>query len=1050
MRDDNRLNPSAVSEILPLTPLQEGMLLHVLKSEGDRYIYWIRMRMEISGPLDRDLCRRAWERVAEENPMLRTAVRWENIKQPVQVVLKDHPLALRFDCDAELPRLESVPFGVTVERTGEESHVMTVICHHILLDGWSTGIMFRDFFAAYEALRLGGEPCFGSKLLFGDFIRWSREQDQQAGADFWDRYLDSEADGVVLPRMLPGISPRRLEGAARKPKGMAWDWLPERVNAALQEVCAALKVPQSAIWYAAWGLVLNRYCGLSRLLFGTTVAGRPAQLADVDNTVGMFINTIPLSILVDDDCPVEYFLRNLAGDERERREFETTPLTAIGSAVKRSLPLFDTAVVLENYPLPRETVPESLPFAVEGFDVEEQTDFNLSLTVSGEKEPRLGIEYAPELFSKGAIQRLRGHLRRAVAYLTGDPTARLGDLDILSEQERNALLVEYNATAPLRPERRTVHQWFRTQALKTPDAVAVADASVQVSYSRLLDESLAVAEQLRKRGIGGEEIVAIAGFRNAGTPSGLLGIMFAGGAYLPVEPELPTARINLLLRDSGARILLASGDEPLPDGLDGVEILRDWGEVNSCEAGSEEPFDRAFPSSKACYVMYTSGSTGMPKGVVVEHRAVCNVLAWYGARYQMGPGKHVLQMTGFSFDPSVEDLLGTILFGGAVWIGPRNLYVDPEAFRLYVERRRVYLIDFIPAILDELLGGGAKIACLEVVISGGERLEPAVKDRLLSKGYRVHNHYGPTETTVDALAGLCDGGDVHLGGPVANMRAYALDSRLRPAPLEMPGELCVAGLGVARGYLNNPELTAERFVADPFHQGAMMYRSGDQARWTEGRVVEFIGRLDHQVKIRGQRVELAEVERRILDFPLVSDCVVLHKKGRGGGRLAAFVVPLQSAAMKQKDRLAFDLRNALERELPEAMIPSSFLAIDTIPRSGTGKPDRAALDALDAANPMLQQTFVAPNTPEEQALAGFWLELLDIDKIGVTDDFFKIGGNSLLLVRLYGMINKQFPNKVSVQDLFDHRTIRSLAGKLADHPESDGAPGKQKSRKIAF
>ncbi len=644
------------------------------------------------------------------------------------------------------------------------------------------------------------------------------------------------------------------------------------------------------------------------------------------------------------------------------------------------------------------------------------------------------------------------YVRQVVNHLVSLLSTALTDLDtaidgflLVGTEERERLLVEFNRSGADYPRDKAIHRIFEEQVERTPDSIALfhelpgAGVCGGVSYGELNRRADCLAATLRERGMERGAIVAIMTENQDRMVTGILGILKAGGAYLPINQDHPPKRKEMLMTDSGSKLLLTEtlfidGDTGGAPGfhremVDSINLDDEalYLEGDGKDGAEGEPGD-------IMYVMYTSGSTGLPKGVVVEHRNAANVLSWFGKTYNLEPGTRLLQLTDYFFDPSIEDIFGTLIHGGTLFTGSRDLVVDGALFRRFVIRNRIHILNFVPKLLAALLGDGPKLESLRVVISGGEKLENHEKDRLLAGGYALYNNYGPTEITVDALSARCGEGKVTLGTPIANTHCYILDNQTRLVPVGAMGELCIAGAGVARGYLNKPELTDRCFVDNPFLQGEKMYKTGDLARWTPDGEVEFLGRLDQQVKIRGYRIELGEIECRLAGHPAVSEVVVLPGERENGDKyLCAYFVPVSEDAKDDLSTLdpaiTTSLRNYTAEKIPVYMIPGHFIPIEKIPLTANGKVD---LRALPVPKFESSEQYVAPRNDIEKLMVDMWGKVLQVngENIGIDTNFFELGGHSLRAITLVSKIEKEFNRKFSLENLFQAPTIRKLAKRM--------------------
>ncbi|HEX2188839.1 MAG TPA: amino acid adenylation domain-containing protein, partial [Longimicrobiaceae bacterium] len=645
-----------------------------------------------------------------------------------------------------------------------------------------------------------------------------------------------------------------------------------------------------------------------------------------------------------------------------------------------------------------------------------------------------GLTYPTDLFERGTVDRMLGHLERVLKQVAADPDVRLSELELLGDTERALVLEGWNRTAAEYPADRCIHELFQAQAARTPGAVAVVYEGEALSYAELNARANQLAHYLRRRGVGPEVRVAICLERSLEMVVGILAVLKAGGAYVPLDPGYPAERLAFILADSATPVLLTR------ETLRGALPAREGVEVVSLDAAAEEiaaesadnPESGAGPGSLS-YVIYTSGSTGAPKGALIEHRNVARLFAATEAWFGFGPGDVWTLFHSYAFDFSVWELWGALLYGGRVVVVPFDVSRDPEAFHALVQREGVTVLNQTPSAFRQFMRVDAEHGgdlALRVVVFGGEALEPASLrqwvERRGAQTPRLVNMYGITETTVHVTyrplgrEDVFGGSGSPIGRAIPDLRLYVLDPARRPVPIGVPGELYVGGAGVARGYLNRPELTAERFVDDPFAPGRL-YRTGDRVRWMADGTLEYLGRLDEQVKIRGFRIELGEIEVRLAEHPEVREAVVLAREDvPGDRRLVAYV-----AGAVEADALRAHMR----QNLPEYMVPGAFVVLDRLPLTANGKVDRKALPAPELGP--AEERYVAPRTPVEEVLAGIWAEVLRLERVGVEESFFDMGGHSLLATRMLSRVRERFGVELPLRALFEGPTIAEMAGRVA-------------------
>ena len=1073
-----------VQDMLALTPMQEGMLLQELRVPGDES-YKVQFLVRLEGEVVTETFREAWRQVAASTEMLRTLFRWEGLSQPVQIVLKRHePIIVIHDLTSEseperaLAELRSAeqsrgydltepPYRVLLCRLTERRSAMLICNHHILYDGWSTGLLLARFFAAYGA---GADKLPADLLPFKAYVQQLQQQDAAAADAYWQAYLEGLEETTRLPWEAEEAeqSGERATATLLLSAGET-----ERLTKAAQQP----RVTLATLLFAAWGLLLQRY-GMTRdVVFGTTVSGRSPELQGIESMVGLFINTVPLRVHMTETMTVGELLSDVAADLRERAPYETVPLARIqqsGPAPGESL--FDSIVVVENYPVDPEAMRSADGgLTVGGYELDEATPYALTLAVTvGERlELMLGSGHAR--YDTPGVAAILTHYRRLLLALADRPERLLAELAMLSAEEREQLIGDRSAPADTSG---TIDGRFAEQARQTPQAIAVRSRDGELSYAALAQQADRIASWLRAAGLATEEIVALRLRPSPLIPAALLGILQEGGAYLPIHPDETPERMRHMLEECRVRYVLTDPDTvetlPLPLGVQALdaEALATTGESSGPGLEPSASGQALADSGRLAYVMYTSGSTGKPKGVMVEHGSVVNLASWFAERYGVDSETTVLQMTDYTFDPSVEDWFGTLLHGGQVVVAEPGLVLDRAAFRQRLEEERITLVNYVPSILGELLLGddGPRPAALRTVICGGEPLPPAIKDGLLANGYEVYNNYGPTETTVDALSARCDESPVQLGEPVAGMRAYALGLDGEPVPGGGIGELWLAGAGVARGYLGDPARTAERFGEDWQRPGERMFRTGDLVRRDREGRLRYAGRRDEQIKIRGYRVEPGELEAALAADPEVMTAAVVAVRDGERTELHGFVtlqeeLPVSSTSVSDQgtkavslgavestngvdsERVALrlaELRERLAALLPAYMLPARVHALTALPLTRTGKIDRRQLrqhaqEAMSSRAPA--GSGVPPRTEAERAVWQIWADVLGRDDFGVTDDFFAIGGDSHRLIRIHSLLGKAYPGQSTVQDLFDYRTIEAFAAKLtqADQEQEEKA-----------
>jgi amino acid adenylation domain-containing protein/non-ribosomal peptide synthase protein (TIGR01720 family) len=1055
-----------LEDVYPLTPMQEGMLFHGLLAPDAR-AYFVQFEFTLTGPLDVEAFEQAWRETAARQPALRTSFRWEGRTRPLQVVHATSRIPIERIGWQGMPEAEAderlgsllrqdrargfdlaqPPLRLAVIRLADDRHHVVWSFHHAILDGWSVPTVLKEVFDRYEAHREGRRLDLPRVRPYSDYVAWLARQDVAAGQAYWRRTLA----GSAAPTPLGVDRPPAAQDAA-----MAGDAMPEfethlsgTATAALAAFARQRHVTLSTIVEGAWALLLSRYSGEGDVTFGASVSGRPADLPGVESMVGLFINTLPVRVRVPAGSTVASWLEGFQAQQVEMHQHEHTPLVTIQAAseARGGRPLFDSVLVFENYPLEGLAHRNLRDLSVRGLGFREKTNYTLTVIARSGPRLQLKVAYDASRFEAGAAQRMLGHLRTVLEAMAESADGRVGDLPLLTPQERECLLVEWNATASPYPRDRCIHQVFEAVADRFPDSIAVAFGGVTLTYAELNVRANRLAHRLQRLGVGPGAFVGVLLERCPDAVVALLAILKAGGAYVPLDPEHPPERLRFMAEDARVSVLVTqSGLRDRIPRTDAhvVAIDAEWGKIAATEPGGNPT--AAVGPDDAAYVIYTSGSTGVPKGVVAPHRGVVRLVQ--GTTYvTVAPGDVLLHYAPLAFDASTFEIWGALLNGARLAVAPpRHLSVHELGNTLQSNGVTTLWLTapLFHLMVDENPDG---LAGVRQLLAGGDALSPAHvrKAQRRLPGCRIINGYGPTETVTFACCHAIPDpaspytASVPIGRPIGNTRAYVLDARKEPVPIDVPGELYVGGDGVALGYLNRPELTAERFLADPFspEPGARMYRTGDRVRWLPDGTLEFLGRFDEQVKVRGFRVEPGEVQAVLAGHPGVKEAVVAAREVRPGEKaLVAYIVPASAPAPT-----AEELRGFLARSLPDPLLPSAFVVLETLPLTANGKVDRHALPDPGTGRLDPGGAHVAPRTPTEEILAQAWSQVLGVATVGVRDDFFALGGHSLLATQVVSRLRTALGIDVPVRALFDARTVERLARAVDDlRRERAGTP----------
>ncbi len=1003
---------------------------------------------DLRGPLDVSALQAALAGVVANQSAYRTAFR-EHGGNAVQVVQPGADVPWRIvdlqrssptDAVAEAARLvreETMrPFdlgaaplmrALLVRRSADE-WTLLLVQHHLVCDGWSRELLVAELGAGYDARVAGGHGGTGAPPIeFGDFAAWQRTRAEQgdldSGMNFWRGQVRGAAEILELPTDQPRGAAREFGGATESIT------LPRALMDAAWQLGHDRNVTPFMTMFAAFQVMLARYTGQDDFLIGTPVAGRTRT--ETERVIGYFANMVALRTDIAGDPGFATLLqrvssRCLAAFEHQDVPFEVL-VEALGRATSSShTPLFQTMFSLQQGDLP--------PLQLRGLSVTRRdfhagwSTYDLWFTaVPLAGGLRIGIEYRTDLFAAETIRRMLGHFSTLLQSAVADPETPVSRLPMLGARERTALADSWNATDTRFARADSIHELFEAQAAKTPDAVAVQDDARTLTYRELDTRANQLANHLASLGVGRGALVGVSVERSVEMMVALFGVMKAGAAYVPLDPDYPADRLAFMLNDSGAQVLVTH--EAVRErfgGFGGMVVSLDRDAAALVRAPAPHVRHATTPDDLA-YVIYTSGSTGVPKGAMLPHRAVVNYLQWMQAQFSLGAGDCVLQKAPVSFDASVWELYLPLIAGARLFLARPDGHRDPEYLVATIAAQRVTVLQFVPSLLAVVLDDLA-MACKDVrlLILGGEALPADLATRLRARlpTLIVYNLYGPTECAVYATAWELPadfrGSIIPIGKPIANDRVYVLHrGTSQLAPMGVAGELCIAGTGVGTGYLNRPELTAERFVADPFRDGRM-YRTGDLARWRANGDLEFLGRIDHQVKVRGFRVELGEIESALGALPGVRECAVIQRSDA----LVGYVVLHGDASVNREA-----LRTALRGRLPDYMVPGTLMVLDAMPLNANGKLDRKALPDVAASASARER--VAPRSPLEAQIAAVWAEVLGLEHVGVEDDFFELGGHSLLGMRILTRLQSLLQRRLPLRLLLDARTIARLAQAIA-------------------
>jgi amino acid adenylation domain-containing protein len=1047
--------PVSRTQALPLS-FAQSRLWFLNQLEGGSATYNMPEPLQLIGDLDIAALELAVEQILQRHEVLRTS--FQTIEgEPVQVISTSFLIAIPFvdlqhlSGAAQSSRLQELaieesqqPFDlgvapllrVTLVRLGLESHVLLVTMHHIISDGWSMGIFVDELSALYRAIctetpaKLPGLP-----IQFADFAQWQRQwltgDVLQKQVDYWKQELATAPPLLELPTDRPRPSMQTFNGDTTS------FYLDRELTQRLKLVSQGAGATLFMTLLAAFATLLSRYSRQEDIVIGSPIANR--NHSGIESLIGFFVNTLVLHTKLDGDPTFSELLDRVKETTLGAYEHQDLPFEKLVEELQpaRSLsytPLFQVMFVLQNAPLSKLELPD---LTISPFKLAQVTArFDLTLQMEETAAGLTGeLIYNRDLFDATTIDRMATHLQILLAGIVANPHQQVAKLPLISTAEQQQLLVDWNDTQAEYPQDQCIHQLFEAQVERTPDAIAVQFEDAKLTYRELNDRSNQLAGYLQKLGVKPEVLVGICVERSLEMIVGLLGILKAGGAYVPLDPVYPQDRLSFMLSDSQVAVLLTQ-EKLLPilptNNLPTIRLDADWEDI--VESNSNPHHSQLPTPNSLAYVIYTSGSTGKPKGVLVQHQGLSNLALAQIRVFDVHSDSRVLQFASFSFDASISEVVMSLCAGATLYLGARDALIPGAGLMKLLLDRQISHVTLSPSALAAMPSGA--YPNLRTIIVAGEACPPdLVAQWAIDR--RFINGYGPTESTICATTAICGKSNTAppIGRPIDNLQVYILDRHLQPVPIGVAGELHIGGVGLARGYLNRPELTAEKFIPNPFNQdySGRLYKTGDLVRYLPDGNIEFLGRIDQQVKIRGFRIELGEIEAVLSLHPQVREAVVVVRVEPAGKRLVAYIVP------KSGSILTSELRSFLGDKLAEFMVPSAFVMLESLPLTPNGKIDRQQLAMLEQAHSELDGMIVAPRTPVEEVLAGIWAEVLGLEQVGIHHNFFELGGHSLLATQVISRIHDSLGVDLPLRTLFERQTIADLGEVVVQHLADDTA-----------
>ncbi|WPQ62330.1 amino acid adenylation domain-containing protein [Chitinophaga sancti] len=1039
-----------LEDIYPLSPMQQGLYYHWL-NEPESHAYFSQIGVTIKGTLNIQLLEDSLRQLANRHAILRTFFTHAVGEEPLQVVRTD--LSPLFDykdltgsealpvtsyMDADRKQSFNLQSGsqvrLTVLKTAPDQFGFIWSHHHILMDGWCMRILIKEFFQIYFGL-VDGKPAQLKRVLpYSNYIKWLNKEDKSASLTYWEQNLANVGTTTSIPLIDAGNS---LEMPRDRKHQIA---VSGDTRDAIRELCASLNVTENIFFQSLWGLLLSRYNNTNDVVFGAVVSGRPPELEGVEDMIGLFINTIPVRIQLKEEQRFSELLKEVQLNYVHGNRHHYVQLADIQAIVKPGHKLFDHILVYENYPdQPADAAAgkaghsaAATQFAPVSLEVYEHTNFDFWIAIVPGASFTIRIHYNEQRYNEKYVKQIGDQLIYLLERIVANPDVALQELDVLNEDAHRQLLYGFNGRTVTYSDQKTVIGLFEEQVSKTPDAVAVIHGDISMTFGELNAKANALGNYLQKNyHIHTGDLVAIKQERSNWMITSVLAILKTGAAYLPLDPDYPQSRVDYIFNDSSCKLV-----------VDKTEIEKFLSQADQYAVNNLAP---AGKSTDLLYVIYTSGSTGFPKGCMVEQRGVINRLEWMWHEFGFSSADVILQKTNITFDVSVPEIFMPLCLGARMVLCPAEDVANPERLAALIAKNGVTRVHFVPSMMNEFIplfsrepGTKEQLRTVRTVMASGEALSAATMQRWYEHtDIPVYNLYGPTEASIEVTCFRTSPADriISIGSPIWNTRIYILGAKDRLVPIGVPGEICIGGDGVARGYLNNEALTSQKFTPDPFKVGVRIFRTGDTGRWLPDGQIEYLGRKDDQVKIRGFRIEPGEISHTLEQYPGIQAAFV-HAQTRAGHEekeLVAYVI-----SDNEPDYTA--IRFFLKKSLPEYMVPSWYIRLDKFPLTFSGKIDRDKLLSTDNPISHTHTGYVAPRNAKEEKLVAIWRAVLGDVRISVTDDFFLKGGHSIKAIRMVAQIHKTFNVKVTLKDLFAHSVLEAQADMLGKAARNNYVP----------
>ncbi|MER0465971.1 amino acid adenylation domain-containing protein [Bacillus cabrialesii subsp. cabrialesii] len=1041
---DTMDNIKKIKNIYPLSHMQEGMLFHsFLRKEEGAYVE--QSLFTIKGSLSYEWFQRSIQTIIDRHDIFRTVFlpHVPHLSGPRQVVMTEREFHLYSEDISHLPTngqneyiecfkekdkqkgfdlQKDMLIRISLFKTAEEEHVCIWSHHHILMDGWCLGIVLQEFMLIYQSIHAGKPLSLDPVRPYSTYISWLTNRDKETAAEYWDSYLKNYSTPSPLPRV---SDEETKEGYQREDLIFS---LNKPLTDKLKETAKQHGVTLATFIQAVWGVMLQQYNRTDDVVFGAVVSGRPSEIPGVEQMIGLFINTIPVRIKTHQDETFQELVRRCQKEMLEAEPFTCQPLFDIQANTALKQELIDHIIVFENYPI-QQRIADSAdqtdsPLQIDQVKVSEQSGYHFNLVVAPGEELIIKFSYNAFIYDAAWINCIKRQFTQALSTAAHHPDTPIADFSFLDATEKERIVTQFNNTKTEYPKNYTIIDLFREQAEKTPGHIALVCGNLSFSYEELDKRSNSLARALYQNGFRKNETAGILAAHSAEFMISVLAVLKAGGAYLPLDAELPPERVSFMLEETQAKMLIVQ------KGLEQNAAFSGTCMISDAQASMEEndiPINISSSPDDLAYIMYTSGSTGRPKGVMITNRNVVSLVS--NSNYTSASVDDRFILTGsISFDAVTFEMFGALLNGASLHIIDKSTLLSPDRFGAYLIENGITVLFLTTALFNQLAQVQADMfRGLHTLYVGGEALSPALMNavRHACPNLALHNIYGPTENTTFSTFFKMErdyAGPIPIGKPISNSTAFILDAKGRLLPIGVPGELCVGGDGVAKGYLNRDDLTKAVFSPHPYLSGERIYRTGDLARWLPDGNLEYISRIDRQMKIRGKRIEPAEIEARLLEMEGVQEAAVTLREVDGEGQLYTHYVGDDKRTEKE-------IRADLARVLPDYMIPQHWVRVDRMPLTGNGKIDRSALP-IPENKPDKRKDITLPRNLVEQELANIWKHVLGVNTISIDDDFFAIGGHSLKALQVIHTLKHQQQIDMPIDLLFENPTIAQLAEKL--------------------